>query len=256
MPSPSHCRSRRSSPDSTARVPPLLGCYPSLLHRLALEARAGRLHIAPRLLTCSTEPLPAETRRVIEDVFGAPVIDAYGASENWCLAISSPGSPNLHLIEDVSVCEPVDRAGRPVPPGQTSSALLITNVINRVLPLIRYELTDEVTFLEEPNPGPWAGRRIAPVEGRRDHVFTYAGGVDVHPHVFRSALTRLPEVWRVSGAPDAARGRYCRAGHARRGAGQRARQIWSRRCGSWAWSIRVSRSRRWTISHEWPRQAS
>jgi phenylacetate-coenzyme A ligase PaaK-like adenylate-forming protein len=81
-----------------------------------------------------------------------------------------------------------------VRPGQTSAALLVTNVINRVLPLIRYELTDEVTFLAEPNPGPWTGRCIAPVEGRSDHLFTYAEGVTVHPHVFRSALTQLPDV--------------------------------------------------------------
>jgi phenylacetate-coenzyme A ligase PaaK-like adenylate-forming protein len=174
--------------------PTVLRGYPSMLHRLALEARAGRLHIAPCLLIGGAEPLPANARREIEDVFGAPVIDAYAASETYGLAISFPGSPNMHLIEDVAVCEPVDRAGSAVPPGQTSAALLVTNVINRVLPLIRYELTDEVTFLAEPNPGPWAGRRVAPVEGRSDHLFTYAGGVTVHPHVFRSALTQLPDI--------------------------------------------------------------
>ena len=119
----------------------LLACYPSLLHHLALEARAGRLHIAPRLLTCATEPLPAETRQVIEDVFGAPVIDAYGASENWCLAISSPGSPNLHLIEDVAVCEPVDRAGDRCRPARPAAPCWYQRDQSG-LPLIRYELTD------------------------------------------------------------------------------------------------------------------
>ncbi len=174
--------------------PVMLNCYPSMLHRLALEARAGRLRIAPRLLICATEPLPAGTRQLVESVFDAPAIDAYGASETWCLAISPPGSPNLHLLEDVAVCEPVDRDGRPVEPGDSSAALLVTNVVNRVLPLIRYELNDEVTFLPEPNPGPWAGRRIAPVGGRHDHVFSYAGGVAVHPIVFHSALDELPDV--------------------------------------------------------------
>jgi phenylacetate-CoA ligase len=177
------------------RTRPLqLFAYPSMLHRLALEVRAGRLRIAPRLLLCGAEPLPAETRQVIEGVFGAPLIDAYGASEGWILAIAAPGSPNLHLIEDVAICEPVDQAGRAVPPGRRSATLLVTNVVNRVLPLIRYQLTDEVTFLAESNPGPWAGRRIAPVEGRLDHLFTYAGGVTVHPHVFRSALLQLPDI--------------------------------------------------------------
>jgi phenylacetate-coenzyme A ligase PaaK-like adenylate-forming protein len=174
--------------------PNRLFAYPTVLHGLALEARAGRLRIAPHLLICGSEPLTIEARRVIEEVFGAPLIDAYGASESWVLGVSFPGSPHLHLIEDVAVCEPVDRAGRAVPPGQTSAAMLVTNAVNRVLPLIRYELSDEVTFLAEPNPDPWAGRRIAPVAGRRDHLFAYAGGVTVHPHVFEAALTHLPDV--------------------------------------------------------------
>jgi phenylacetate-coenzyme A ligase PaaK-like adenylate-forming protein len=180
--------------------------YPSMLHRLALEQRAGRLHIAPRLLICGAEPLPISARQVIEAVFGAPIIDAYGSSETWVLGISAPGSPNLHLIEDVAVCEPVDQAGRAVQPGQTSAALLVTNVVNRVLPLIRYQLTDEVTFLAESNTGTWAGRRIAPVGGRHDHLFTYAEGITVQPDVFDSALLRLPDLtdYQVRQTPNGA----------------------------------------------------
>ena len=62
-----------------------------------------------------------------------------------------------------------------------------------MLPLIRYELTDEVTVLDEPNPGPWTGRRIADIEGRSDDVFAY-DRVEVHPYVFRSAIGRRREV--------------------------------------------------------------
>jgi phenylacetate-CoA ligase len=86
--------------------------------------------------------------------------------------------------------EPIDIGGLPVAPGTPAAKLLVTNVINRVLPLIRYELTDEVTFLAEPNPDPWTGRRIADVQGRMDDMFKYTMGVLVHPHVFRSALGR------------------------------------------------------------------
>lgn len=56
------------------------------------------------------------------------------------------------------------------------------------MPLIRYELTDEVTFLAEPNPGPWTGRRIAEPQGRLDDIFGYDGGRTVHPYVFWTAL--------------------------------------------------------------------
>jgi phenylacetate-coenzyme A ligase PaaK-like adenylate-forming protein len=174
--------------------PDAVTAYPSALHRLALEARAGRLRISPLSLHATAEPLLPEVRRTIDEAFGAPIIDVYGCSEAGTVALSHPGAAPLHLIEDTAVYEPVDRAGRPVPPGTPAAKLLITNVVNRVLPLIRYELTDAVTFLDRPNPGPWTGREIAPAPVRLEDAFVYDSGVEVHPHVFRSALGRLPAV--------------------------------------------------------------
>lgn len=168
--------------------PSQLTSYPSLLRRLAVEARAGRLHISPLRLICGAEPLLPEVRRTIEEAFGVSVFNVYAASETGYMAVSYPGSAGLHLIEDTNVYEPVDEEGRPVPPGQRTAKLLITNVVNRVLPLIRYELTDEVTFLPEPNPDPWTGRRIAEPQGRLDDIFWYDRGRTVHPYVFWTAL--------------------------------------------------------------------
>src|SRR6185369_8758640 len=125
----------------------------------------------------------AEARADIEDAFGCPLSNLYAASEVGIIARSYPGSPGLHLNEDIAVYEPVDGGNRPVGPGTRARKLLVTNVINHVLPLIRYELTDEVTVLDEPNPAPWTGRRIADIEGRLDDSFCYPGGVEVHPHV-------------------------------------------------------------------------
>ena len=45
-------------------------------------------------------------------------------------------------------------------------------------------------MLADPNPGPWTGRRIADIEGRVDGTFVYDGGVEIHLHLFRSALGR------------------------------------------------------------------
>jgi phenylacetate-coenzyme A ligase PaaK-like adenylate-forming protein len=129
-------------------------------------------------------------RREVESAFGVAVINLYAAAEVGVIARSFPGSTGMHLNEDIAVCEPIDIGGLPVARGMPPAKLLVTNVINRVLPLIRYELTDEVTFLAEPNPDPWTGRRIADVQGRLDDMFTYSTGVVVHPHVFRSALGR------------------------------------------------------------------
>jgi phenylacetate-coenzyme A ligase PaaK-like adenylate-forming protein len=171
-----------------------LFAYPSMLHRLAGEMRRGRLSISPWELNCGAEPLLPDARAEIEATFGRPVMNLYAAAEAGVIARSYPGSAGLHLNEDIAVYEPVEADGRPVAAGTTAAKLLVTNVINHALPLIRYELADELTMLAEPNPGPWTGRRIADIEGRIDGTFVYDGEVEVHVHLFRSALGRRRQV--------------------------------------------------------------
>ena len=175
--------------------PSHLIAYPSILHRLALEKKAGRLSITPQSMMCVAEPLMPETREVLEDVFGKPPMNMYGSSEGGGIAYSFPGSPGMYLMEDMNVYEPVDANGRSVPPGVMAAKLLITNVANQALPLIRYELTDEVLLLNEPNPNPWTGRRIADIKGRVDDHFLYPGNVDVPPLLFWTVFGKTPEVF-------------------------------------------------------------
>ena len=66
----------------------------------------------------------------------------------------------------------------------------MTAIANPTLPLIRFELTDQVTLLDGPCPCGSAHRLIADVQSRLDDVFTYPGGQVVHPVVFGSVLGR------------------------------------------------------------------
>jgi phenylacetate-CoA ligase len=177
-----------------AYQPHVLRSYPSILRQLTLEARAGRLQIAPGLLQGGGEPLTLELRRMAETTFGVPLLDIYTSSETYWMAVSSPGSPDLHLIEDTIIYEPVDSGGQPVPPGVPAAKVLITNVMNQAMPLIRYELTDQVTFLNGPSSDPWTGRRIAPVQGRLEDMFVYAGGIEVNPFIFNVVMDEQPAI--------------------------------------------------------------
>ncbi|HEU5084320.1 MAG TPA: AMP-binding protein [Acidimicrobiales bacterium] len=167
--------------------------YTSMLRRLGEERRRGKLRISPASLMCAGEPLTPDARADIEEAFGCPLSNLYAATEVGIIARSYPGSIGLHLNEDIAVYEPVDAGNNPVSPGTRARKLLVTNVVNHALPLIRYELADEVTVLDEPNPDPWTGRRIADIQGRSDDVFVY-GRVEVHPYVFRSVIGRRREV--------------------------------------------------------------
>jgi phenylacetate-CoA ligase len=176
-----------------AFMPTDLMSYTSMLQRLGEEKRRGGLSISPVSVMCAGEPLTAGARADIEEAFGCPLSNLYAATEVGIIARSYPGLPGLHLNEDIAVYEPVDADNQPVHPGTRARKMLVTNVINHVLPLIRYELTDEITMLDEPNPGPWTARRIADIEGRSDDIFAY-DRIEVHPYVFRSVIGRRRNV--------------------------------------------------------------
>ena len=168
--------------------PDFLIAYPSALHVLSFEAHAGRLRIAPRQIVSVSEPLLPEIRAAAEAAWGVRVGNMWGASEGGGVAVPCDRA-RAHLSEDLLIVEPVDEDGRPVAPGERSAKVYLTNLFNPALPLIRYEITDEVTVLPEPCPCGSAHRCVADIQGRLDDVFVYDGR-RVHPHVFRSALGR------------------------------------------------------------------
>ncbi len=172
--------------------PDMLIAYPSALHVLSFEARAGRLRIAPRKIMACSEPLLPEIRIAAEEAWGIRVGNLYGASEGGCIAVPCDHGGS-HLSEDLVIVEPVDEDGRPVAPGERAARIYLTNLFNRALPLIRYEITDEVTILTDPCPCGSAHRCVGDIQGRLDDVFVYDDR-RVHPHLFRSELSRHPGV--------------------------------------------------------------
>lgn len=193
--------------------PSRLGSYASVLSLLVAEQHAGRLDIAPRWVLNCGEPLLDETRRAVEATWPARVIDYWGMSEG-VYAIPCAHDAGMHLPDDIAIVEPVDEDGRPVPPGVESAKILVTNLYNTVQPLIRYEVTDRVVLLDEPCRCGSAHRRLASVRGRTDDVFTYPGGVRVHPLAIRAPLGRHRAVaeYQVHQTPDGVRVRVCASG--------------------------------------------
>lgn len=174
-----------------AFAPTVLATYPSAALLLADEARAGRLHLSLSELLTGGEALSTTMRAGIESGFGCPVANSYGASE--FLAIASPCRHGvLHLNADWVMFEPVDAAGRPVPPGVCGERTWLTNLANHVQPLIRYELGDRVTLLAQPcacgSPLP-----AIEVQGRSDDVLSLRGASGRAVRLLPLALTTVLE---------------------------------------------------------------
>jgi phenylacetate-coenzyme A ligase PaaK-like adenylate-forming protein len=149
--------------------PDFLQVFPSVGVLLADEQRAGRLQIEPAAISTSSElRTPEMTARIVE-AFGVHPTNFYATTEGaW--GCSCERGDGIHLFEDMSVVESVDEEGRPVADGEPGARLLVTNLFNRVQPLIRFEISGMVTFDPEPCPCGRTLRRIGALEGRMDDV--------------------------------------------------------------------------------------
>jgi phenylacetate-coenzyme A ligase PaaK-like adenylate-forming protein len=173
--------------------PNVLIGYPSALGLLVDQQREGHLRISPRAVVAGSEPLLPEVASGIREVWGVEPVNCYGTTEA-CVTAMGCGHGDMHLTEDLVIVEPVDGSGRPISPGQRSARMFLTSLEGTTLPLIRYEVTDEITLLAESCPCGITFQKIADIQGRHDDVFAYEGGVAVHPHVFRSSLSRCAAV--------------------------------------------------------------
>jgi len=170
--------------------PDVLMTYPSLLPMLAHEARSGRLEISPSLVIGGAEPMLPEHRRATAETWRCALIDGWGSSEVGVAAVGSGFEGGMLLLDDRVIVEPVDEHGRPVTFGTLAAKVYVTPLLRYTLPLLRYELTDQIRFLAGP---PCCGanfRRIWHCENRLEDSFTYTGDMVVPPQLFVDVLGR------------------------------------------------------------------
>lgn len=176
--------------------PALLAPYASMGALLAREQESGRLHIDPVLVVLSAEGLPEGEYDRIAAAFNAKVRDSYAATE--CPFLSYRCEHGwLHVNSDWVVLEPVDADYRPIPPGKQSHTVLVSNLANRVQPILRYDLGDSV--LQRPDPCPCGNPLPAiRVQGRAADVLTFPTGrgnqVSIAPLVFVTVLDPIPGI--------------------------------------------------------------
>ncbi len=187
--------------------PAVMVGYPLALLVLAREQQAGRLDVNPVFICLVGEWLAPAARKQIQSAFSCPVRDTYAASEFLGIAYECAHS-RLHVNSDWVILEPVDDAYQPIEAGVPSHSVLLTNLINRIQPLIRYDLGDSVTVY------PDACRCGSPlpsiqVEGRQDEILSFRdpGGNTVHlvPMAIATIVEETPGVQRyqiIKTAPE------------------------------------------------------
>jgi len=98
--------------------------------------------ICPSLKICITtsEMLFENDRRLLEDVFGIPVVNEYGASEVGVIAFEDVAG-NWVVNNQTMFVEIVDEKGQVLPYNKEGD-LVITSLYNQAYPMIRYKIGD------------------------------------------------------------------------------------------------------------------
>lgn len=122
--------------------PALLQGYVDVVYEFALFVLDNGLTIhSPKMVWVTSAPLFYNQRSIMEKAFGAPVCDQYGNTEVFTIAAECSQQNGLHIMQDAVHVEFVDNDNNPVPVGQTGK-ILVTDLRNRLFPLIRYETGD------------------------------------------------------------------------------------------------------------------
>jgi phenylacetate-CoA ligase len=148
--------------------PGLLFGHAHSLYLLACQLKkAGVDDVHPDGIISTAMPLYDWQRGVIEEVFGVPATNRYGCEEVSLIACECERHKGLHAAAE-SVLTEVEPDGK----------LLVTDLSNPAMPLIRYRIGDVVTATDRACDCGRGLPLLERIEGRdADYVVTPAGGL-------------------------------------------------------------------------------
>lgn len=101
---------------------------------------------SPHSIITSAEVLTPTGRSVVEQVFQAPVFNRYGCREVSVIASECEKHDGMHVMAEGLLVE-ILNDGRPVAAGEVGE-IVVTDLLNRAMPLIRYKIGDIGTWAE------------------------------------------------------------------------------------------------------------
>ncbi len=115
--------------------------YSHSIFLLAQFIKENHLRVfSPHCIISSAEKMHGFMRKIIQDVFACPVYDYYGSREVGAIA-GECYEGKLHVFSFNNWVEIVDEEGKLARPGE-GGKVVITNLHNFSMPLIRYEIGD------------------------------------------------------------------------------------------------------------------
>jgi phenylacetate-CoA ligase len=129
----------------------------------------------PKAIWVTSAPLSEGQRQVIQKVFGANVYDQYGSREIFWIAAECIEQNGLHVLSDIRHVEILLDDGTPAEPGEIGN-IVVTDLLNKVFPLIRYNIGDKGYWMEEECSCGVKLPKIGNVMGRIIDIFRFPDG--------------------------------------------------------------------------------
>ena len=130
-----------------AHHPALIG-YASAIYIVAAYIQETGIPAPPvAAVLYGGEPLHDFQKHTIRTVFGVEPLSKYSSFENYEIAMECPSQKGMHVAAEDLVVEVVDDDGNPLPSG-VSGRVLVTNLHNYGMPLLRYDTGDVGAFVE------------------------------------------------------------------------------------------------------------
>jgi phenylacetate-CoA ligase len=168
---------------------------------LHLADVAERLGMSPARdfklrVTCHTaEPMTEAARKSIEERWGVEAYDNFGSVETGAPTFECVEKNGYHINEDAYIFEVLDRENlTPLPPGK-EGVVVVTSLFKEAAPVIRYNLEDVSSILDEPCPCGRTFRRLMKIKGRASEMLKVRG-VPFYPTAIESVLDGFPELTR------------------------------------------------------------
>jgi phenylacetate-coenzyme A ligase PaaK-like adenylate-forming protein len=161
----------------------------STIHKLSKEAEKNRLKISPTVISVYGEPFYPPMRQAIEKTWSnAGIFNTFGTSEGFSASYCRANSKEMHLNDDLCIIEPVDATGNSIKKGIFSKKIYLTNLFNHTLPLIRYEIPDELQLIEKTCICGSHYQLMSEPQNRPEFDFTYTGDIFVNHVIFAYPL--------------------------------------------------------------------
>ena len=158
--------------------PQVLCAYPSTMQAILTSIKGGELDTwHPKFINVNSELLTDRVRTQIKETFCCRVFDEYSTYEVVSIAHECP-LHGMHIDMDNVVINFLDAHDEEVSHGE-SGRIVVTSLVNKAMPFIRYDLDDIGILSDEQCVCGRTFPLIQLIEGRKDDFLVMPSGVRV-----------------------------------------------------------------------------